>query len=121
MKKLLTLLGVLISIGCFQAYAERSKAIIEWYQTGHVDRSTTVRRSPTRIPIDVYYDEELRQIEISSDMDMDAQIFVCDENGNTLDYSPCINVVLNIPYNYSGFIILRIESEEWIATGKIIV
>lgn len=119
MKKLLTLLGVLIFIGCLQAHAERSKAIIEWYQTGHVDRSTTVRRSPIRIPIDVYYDEELRQIEISSDMD--AQIFVCDENGHTLDYSPCINAVLNIPYNYSGFIILRIESEEWIAIGKIIV
>ena len=50
-----------------------------------------------------------------------VQIFLCDINGNTLDYSHCMNTVLDIPYNYSGIIILRIESEEWIAIGRIIL
>ena len=35
-------------------------------------------------------------------------LFLCDINGNTLDYSHCINTVLDIPYRYSGIIILRI-------------
>lgn len=121
MKKLHLLFGVLIFIGCLQTHAEKSRVAMEKWQTGNVDGSTTVRRSPMRIPIDVYYDDELRQIEISGSADIDVQIFLCDINGNTLDYSHCMNTVLNIPYGFSGIIILRIESEEWIATGKIAV
>lgn len=121
MKKLLSLLGVLIIIGCLQANAEKSGVYMDFYKYGHEGKNTTVHRSPMRIPIDVYYDDELRQIEISGDERVEVQIFLCDINGNTLDYSHCINTVLDIPYSYSGIIILRIESEEWIATGRIII
>ena len=121
MKKFLFLFGVLIFIGSFQSYAERSEIYMDFYKSGHANKSTTVHRSPMRIPIDVYYDDELRQIEISGDERVEVQIFLCDINGNTLDYSHCINTVLDIPYSYSGIIILRIESEEWIATGRIII
>lgn len=121
MKKLLTLLGVLIFIGCLQAHAERSKAIIELYQTGHVDRSTTVRRSPIRIPIDVYYDKELRQIEIYGDMDMNVEIYLCDKNGNIISYSSTINTILDVPDGYSGQLSIRVEGEGWIATGIIAI
>lgn len=119
MKKLLSLLGVLIFIGCFQVHAEKSRVVIEIYQTGHVDRSTAVRRSLMRIPVDVYYDEELRQIEISGDEDMNVQIYLCDENGNTLTYSPPINTILDIPNGYSGLISIRIEGDNWVAIGRI--
>ena len=64
---------------------------MEKWQTGNVDGSTTVRRSPMRIPIDVYYDDELRQIEISGSVDIDVQIFLCDENGNIIAYSSITN------------------------------
>ena len=121
MKKLLSLLGVLIIIGCLQANAAKSGVYMDFYKYGHEGKNTTVHRSPMRIPIDVCYDDELRQIEISGSADIDVQIFLCDINGNTLDYSHCMNTVLNIPYGFSGIIILRIESEEWIATGKIAV
>ena len=121
MKKLLSLLGVLIIIGCLQANAAKSGVYMDFYKYGHEGKNTTVHRSPMRIPIDVYYDDELRQIEISGSADIDVQIFLCDINGNTLDYSHCMNTVLNIPYGFSGIIILRIESEAWIATGKIAV
>ena len=121
MKKLLSLLVVLIIIGCLQANAAKSGVYMDFYKYGHEGKNTTVHRSPMRIPIDVYYDDELRQIEISGSADIDVQIFLCDINGNTLDYSYCMNTVLNIPYGFSGIIILRIESEEWIATGKIAV
>ena len=77
---------------------------MEKWQTGNVVGSTMVCRSPMKNSIDVYYDDELRQIEISSDVGVEVH----DINGNTLDYSHCINTVLDIPYRYSGIIILRI-------------
>lgn len=121
MKKLLSLLGVLITIGCLQAYAEKSGVYLDFYKYGHEGKNTTVHRSPMQLPFYVFYDNETRQIEVVGNEEVEVQIFLCDENGNTLDYSPCINAVLNVPYNYGGLIILRIESEEWIATGKITV
>ena len=121
MKKLLSLLGVFIFIGCLQSYASKREIYMDFYKSGHVDKNTTVHRSPMRIPIDVYYDEELRLIEISGNEDMSIQIYLCDENGNTVNCSPSINTILEVPCGYSGLISIRIESEGWIATGKMII
>lgn len=121
MKKLLSLLGVFIFIGCLQSYASKREIYMDFYKSGHVDKNTTVHRSPMRIPIDVYYDEELRLIEISGNEDMSIQIYLCDENGNTINCSPSINTIFEVPCGYSGLISIRIESEGWIATGKMII
>ncbi len=67
MKKLHLLVGVFIFIGCLQVHAEKSRVAMEKWQTCNVVGSTTICRSPMRNSIDVYYDDELRQIEISSD------------------------------------------------------
>lgn len=53
MKKLLSLLGVFIFIGCLQSYASKREIYMDFYKSGHVDKNTTVHRSPMRIPIDV--------------------------------------------------------------------
>lgn len=79
MKKLLSLLGVLIIIGCLQSYAAKSGVYMDFYKYGHEGKNTTVHRSPMRIPINVYYDDELRQIEISGEEEDGVQIFLCDE------------------------------------------
>ena len=55
-----------------------------------------------------YYGARYMNPVISSDVGVEVQLFLCDINGNTLDYSHCINTVLDIPYRYSGIIILRI-------------
>lgn len=120
MKKLHLLFGVLIFIGCLQAHAEKSRVAMEKWQTGNVDGSTTVRRSLMRIPIDVYYDDDLRQIEIYGEEDMDVQIYLRDENGNTITYSSTINTILDVPDGYSGLLSIWIESENWIFTGKLL-
>ena len=120
MKKLLSLFGVLIFIGCIQAHAEKRRVTIEHWQTSNVDGSTTVRRSLMRIPIDVYYDDDLRQIEIYGEEDMDVQIYLRDENGNTITYSSTINTILDVPDGYSGLLSIWIESENWIFTGKLL-
>lgn len=120
MKKLLSLFGVLIFIGCIQAHAEKRRVTMEHWQTSNVDGSTTVRRSLMRIPIDVYYDDDLRQIEIYGEEDMDVQIYLRDENGNTITYSSTINTILDVPDGYSGLLYIWIESENWIFTGKLL-
>ena len=74
MKKILSLLGVVIIIGCLQAHAEKIRVSMEIWQTGNVNGSTTVRRSPMMIPFDVYYDDESRQIEFSGVEDTGVQV-----------------------------------------------
>lgn len=118
MRKVLFILGILIFMGNIQTYAKKSKVIIEYYQTGHVDKSTTVRHSPIKTPIDVYYDNELHQIEILGGKNMNVQIYLYDDKGNTLAYSPGITI-LDTPQNYSGIITICIDGEGWTATGKI--
>lgn len=120
MKKYLLLIGALISIA-LQVSAAKEDVYMTTYQKSHVDKNVTVRRSPMQLPIEVVFDSETRQIEISCNDDLDAQVYLCDENGNILDYSTCLNTVLNVPDNYSGVLIIRIEGEDWIATGEIII
>lgn len=120
MKKLLLLIGVLISIA-LQTSASKTEVYMEYRKYGRSTQSTTVRRTPMQLPVEVIFDSETRQIEISCDDDLDAQVYLCDENGNILDYSSCLNTVLNVPDNYSGVLIIRIEGEDWISTGEIII
>ena len=120
MKKHLLLFGVLISI-CIQAYPERKAIYMDIYKSGHDDKRTTVRRSPMQQPFHIFYDDEMNQVEVTGDEELVAQIFICDENGNTLDYSPCINATLNVPSEYSGLITIRVENEDWSASGEITV
>ena len=63
MKKLHLLFGVLIFIGCLQAHTEKSRVAMEKWQTGNVDGSTTVRRSPMRIPIEDLEDALLTSLD----------------------------------------------------------
>lgn len=120
MRKYLLIIGVIISIS-IQAFASKSAIYMDLAKRGRSDKCTTVRRSPMQCPIDVFYDNETHQIEIMGGDEVSAQVFLCDENGNTLDYSPSINAVLDVPSNYNGLLIIRIEGEDWIAIGKIAI
>lgn len=120
MRKYLLLIGVIIAIA-LQGFAEKSSISMNTAKRSRSDKCTSVRRSPMRIPIYVFYDNETHQIEVVGDDELAAQVFLCDENGNTLDYSPCINAVLDVPGNYNGILLIRIESEDWISTGSIAI
>ena len=92
---------------------------MEFHRKSNPEKNMSVNRAPMRLPIEVVYDSDTHKIKVSGANKMEVQLFLCDENGNTLDYSQCVNSVLNIPNSYSGLITLRIESEEWIAIGNI--
>ena len=120
MKKAIIFAGLLLVIA-HTAFAEQRGVFMEFHRKINPEHARDVNRAPMRLPIEVVYDSETHKIEVVGNEEMEVQIFLCDGNGNALDYSPCVNAVLNIPYNYSGLIILRIESGEWIATGNISV
>lgn len=120
MKKVIIFAGLLLAMS-HTAFAEQCGVFMEFHRKVNPEHTRDVNRAPLRLPIDVVYDSDTHKIEVVGNEEMEVQIFLCDENGNTLDYSSYINAELNIPYNYSGLIILRIECEKWIAIGKITV
>ena len=120
MLKKLLFAGITILLA-LQVSATNYTVLMKGHKKGYDDRNTTVRRTPFNPPVEVVYDNETRQVEVSGDEEMAAQVYLCDENGNTLDSANSVNAVLNVPETYSGLLIIRVESEEWIATGKIAI
>lgn len=118
MKKFVLLIGVIISVVC-QMNVMAKTVSITVHRKGNVDRSTTVCRRPINLPIDVVYDNDARQITVSGDEEMMAQVLLCDANGNTLDYSSTINVTFDVPEVCTETLIIRIETEDWIAEGEV--
>ncbi len=121
MKKVLILLGVLISI-CCQTYAAKTGVLMDMQKKGNGDKNTTVLRSPISLPsVEVYYDRETRMVEVICDCDVVGNVYLCDGSGNTLDCSSSINTVFTVPGDYEGELVLLIESECWTAIGTFVV
>lgn len=120
MKKFILLLGMLLTFISFMSNASQEKVYLKYRKDTH-SKNTTVLRSPQQIPIDVEYDNETRQITVSGDVDMEVQVYLCDLSGNTLDYSSCLNAVFDVPETYTGSLIVRIESDNWIAEGEVLL
>lgn len=73
------------------------------------------------LPIEVSYDDETRQIEITGGDDLVGQVSLRDADGNILAFSTEINTVLEVPSSYTGTIIVHIEGENWISVGEVIL
>lgn len=120
MKKAIILAGLLLAMA-HTAFAEQRGVLMQFHRKSSPSTNTSVNRAPTRLPIEVVYDSDTHKIEVIGDENMDVQIYLYDENGNILNYSPSINTVLDIPNGYSGLISINIEGENWIITGKITI
>ena len=120
MKKFLLILGILLPI-VLNVSASKYSVIMTKQRQNNPEKVTTPHRAPEKLPIEVVYDNETRQVEVTGDEEMAAQVYLSDENGNTLDSANSVNAVLTVPETYSGLLIIRVESAEWIATGKIAV
>lgn len=120
MRKLLLTLSLMIAF-TIQVVATNYTVTMKSQKKENPNNSTQVRRTPTHLPFEVIYDDETHKVIVSGDEAFIAHIYVCDENGNTLDSSSSINAVLNVPESYTGLLIIRIENDEWISTGKIVI
>lgn len=118
MRKLILLLGMLLTLISFMSNAAQENAYLKYYKGTH-SKNTTVLRSPQQPSIDVIYDNEARQILVSGEDDIEAQVFLCDTDGTLLDYSTTINAKFDVPEKWTNMLIIRIEAEDWIAIGEV--
>ena len=115
--RLQLLFGALFFISSFQGYAENESVVIDIYQTGHGDKSTSVRRSPMRIPIDVYYDEDIHRIAVIGDESIDAEVYLLDAEGIIVFHSASLNT--NYTFSTPGTYTIQIQGDGWYAEGEI--
>ena len=120
MKKLLLTIGFLLSLSG-NLFAEKTEVGITPEKKTPPDTGTTRPRVPMRIPIQVFYDNLTREIEIIAPNSLDGYAYICDGEGDIITFSASLNDVLYIPECYSGLIHIYIESDSWQAVGEIIL
>ncbi len=85
----------------FMSNAAQENVYLKYYKGTH-SKNTTVLRSPQQPSIDVIYDNEARQILVSGEDDIEAQVFLCDTDGTLLDYSTTINAKFDVPEKWTN-------------------
>lgn len=120
MKKLMLIIGIMISLISVSAYADRTTKKIEVCTTHDESASKLGTRSPMRLPIiEVIYDSSINLIEIVSDIDCDATVYIYDVTGNIIATSDSLDTLLYVPDSISSGFYLKIESELWYASAYI--
>lgn len=120
MKRILTFITLLV-VMAIVATADESAVNFTFRRKTPKDNPTHIERAPMHLPIDVYYDDATRQFEVISDGEMDAQVYLCDENGATLDYAPCLNSTLTVPDGFSGVAVIIIDADNWEGRGETVI
>ncbi|MDE6549124.1 MAG: hypothetical protein K2L22_09000 [Muribaculaceae bacterium] len=118
MKKIILLIGILLCISV-HTVAAKEDVLVTILLKGQDLRNTTVKRTPMQAPVEIYYDEVTQTVEVTGDNELEAQVYIKDESGRTLAYSSSINTTLIIPYDYSGILLVCIETEYWSVIGEI--
>lgn len=118
MKYFILLFGLLFGMS-LQAIAEKREVKMTIVRKGNDQRDMIIHRSPMQLPVEINYDSETGIVEITGDDELEAQISLTDESGNTLAFSPTINTVFEVPTGYTGILLIYIETEDWTATGEI--
>lgn len=118
MKKLMLIIGVIISLFTMSASAGQTRA--EVYRWNHESLKGSIERAPVRLPtIDIIYDSNTQSIEIISSMDCDATVFVYDNHGNVIGMSDSLDDMIYVPNTIGSVFFIRIESDNWYATAEI--
>lgn len=118
MKKLLLAIGVIFSLTVTLTAAKQDVPMTIGTK-GHPTKNTTVKRTPKYISLAIAYDDISHVIEVRSDEELNAEIFIKSENGDIIGYSSSINTSLNIPSCFKGNLTIYIEGDDWTAIGEI--
>ena len=116
---LINLIGVFFILCNLQIHAENNRVNIEYYKKQHNKKENTIHRSPMRLPLEIYYDDMVRQLMIERKSNVNFHMFIYDKNENPLPFSNITNDTLSLPDNYHGKTYIRIEGEDWIGIGII--
>lgn len=113
---LLSFLLVLISV--FSSLAETERVPVRFGKdSGSTDKQW--HRVPVNVDVEVEYDTDTQTISVIGDESIEAEVFLYDENGMLVDYSPEVNVVFTVtmPGDYT----ISIVGEDWSGEGIITV
>lgn len=118
MKKFVLMICLLLSIP-IQLVSAKERASLSIFTKGDVTKNTTVKRAPMSLPIEVIFDETTRTIEVISEEEIEAEVYIKSEDGDILGYSSCLNTALIVPSDFIGILTISIECDEWTAVGEI--
>lgn len=113
MKKLIVLIGILVSM-YLQVSAEEHGVFMEINMRNR-DSYTKVNRAPKYISLDVVYDTETKTVTITGNDTNEVEVVLYNSLGEVEDSSSSLNSRLMI--TTSGSHRILIESEDWIAEG----
>lgn len=118
MRKLLLAIGVIFSI-TLSLSAAKEYVPITIGTKGHPTKNTTVKRAPMYLSLEITYDDTTHVVEVISEEEVNAQVYIKSEDGNILGYSSSLNTTLNVPSGFIGILTICIEGEEWTAIGEV--
>ena len=118
MKRFLIMIGVLLSIQ-MPLSAAKEDVPMSIAKKGQGNKFTTVKRAPMYVSLEIIYDDTAHVIEVISEEEVDAQVYIKGEDGAILGYSGCLNTTLNVPSGFIGILTISIECDEWTAEGEI--
>lgn len=119
MKRIVIIMGLLISLFASFANAEKSTTRADVIRYGNDSVGKGVHRTPPRLPvIDLILDTDTKTIEVTCMDDAEATVILYDSEGNVLDYSEVLNTTFAITPSISSYIV-RIESKSWYAIEKL--
>lgn len=121
MKKLLLILGVIISIATTSANAEKTTSRADVHRYSHESSRHGINRMPARLPeIYIAHDSDTGSIEIVCSEDYEATVWLYNENG-VVDYSEALNTTFQIPAACNSTYKIKIESANWYATATVVI
>ncbi len=80
-----------------------------------------VDRSLKEVPIDVFFDDESRTIDVMCGEGVEGDVYVCDKNGSVVASAKLSDMPLTITSSYHGVCYLLVDIPEWYATASIVI
>ncbi|WP_305141276.1 hypothetical protein [uncultured Muribaculum sp.] len=124
MKRLMLIIGVIISLFAMHANAEQTRQQVSVMRNNPDYPSNSIigskpHRSQTMLPtVELVYDTDNNSIDIMCSYDCDAEVTVFDAVGNIVAISDIKDTIF-IPYTSNSFYIVTIEAAYWYGTAEI--
>lgn len=117
MKKFVILLASILTLGG-SILAERKPINVQGYRSLSHGSIGQIKRVPAYLPITVYYDDEIRQVEIVADESLEPGEAVFYDNFNQFAYSSVLNCTVTLPLIVEGSVTIEMSGTDWDATTR---
>jgi hypothetical protein len=121
---LFIIIGVLVSMSCVYVKSQSTSTSTSTQHSVSLEfhkkaNSTKVHRTPLHIPIDVFYDDVDHTLIVSSDEDLECEVYLYNSNYSVVDYSSCGDTIFTI--NMTGTYTVQVNGDDWYVIGTFTV